>query len=225
MPAGCQWPKCRNRVGFDDPAGRTWRGTPVVRGASPTGATFGKKGERPVRRAAPPPGGAPAGPSPWRIDDHRRREESVGPSAVDRARGVPTGVAHGARHLELEPARAAAEHVARHVRASAVARLAVRTPVCARRRRGAWRQTPGSTRSKSRRSSSVRSPATARSAVVPAGSSPGATSQRSIDRMMSYAAEHLHHLEERPRLDAGEDGGASVPRASLPLTTSMSTVT
>jgi hypothetical protein len=53
-------------VGFDDPAGRTWRGGAAGRAASPLGALFGKNGDDHVR-VAPPPGGS-AAPPPWRIE-------------------------------------------------------------------------------------------------------------------------------------------------------------
>jgi hypothetical protein len=69
VPAGCQCPKCRNRVGFDDPAGRTWRGAAVERAPAPVEVSFGKKGDDQLR-VAPPVlgGGAGAEPPPWRID-------------------------------------------------------------------------------------------------------------------------------------------------------------
>jgi hypothetical protein len=63
VPAGCQCPKCRNRVGFDEPGGSTWRGLAAGVGAPP----FGKKGDDHVRAARSPDGPAGAVPSPKRI--------------------------------------------------------------------------------------------------------------------------------------------------------------
>jgi hypothetical protein len=71
VPAGCQCPKCRNRVGFDEPGGSTWRGGVVGRGLSSLGTLFGKKGDDQLRlRVAPSAAGAlaDAAGSPWRTD-------------------------------------------------------------------------------------------------------------------------------------------------------------
>jgi hypothetical protein len=62
VPDGCQCPKCRNRVGFDEPAGNTCRGR-GGRGASAPGAVFGKKGEDQLRVALAVGGAAAL--SPW----------------------------------------------------------------------------------------------------------------------------------------------------------------
>lgn len=66
VPAGCQWPKCRKRVGFDEPGGRTWRGTGGDGRVPEAGAVFGKNGDDQLRSPPPPAGAAGAAPSPWR---------------------------------------------------------------------------------------------------------------------------------------------------------------
>jgi hypothetical protein len=69
VPAGCQCPKCRNRVGFDEPGGSTWRGGVGGRDLSPLETLFGKKGDDQLRVAASPAGDlADAAGSPWRTD-------------------------------------------------------------------------------------------------------------------------------------------------------------
>ncbi len=64
MPAGCQCPKCRKRVGFDEPGGSTWRDVVAGRPASGLGAVFGKKGDDQLRAAGAATGSARP-PSPW----------------------------------------------------------------------------------------------------------------------------------------------------------------
>ena len=65
VPAGCQWPKWRNRVGFDEPAGRTWRGA-AAEGTTPAPrvVSFGKKGDDQLRVTLSLLGAAAGGPAP-----------------------------------------------------------------------------------------------------------------------------------------------------------------
>jgi hypothetical protein len=69
VPAGCQWPKCRKRVGFDDPAGNTCRGVAGAwRGASAPGAVFGKKGDDQLRSPVLSGEAAEAARPAWRTE-------------------------------------------------------------------------------------------------------------------------------------------------------------
>jgi hypothetical protein len=163
VPAGCQWPKCRNRVGFDEPGGSTCRGFAGGRVASGLDAVFGKKGDDQLRVAlATGPPTETAALSPWRT--------AVIGAVNTRAASTPSTGQRAARPASL---------IGRETSNSRP------HPPHRNAYRGMENQVSSLTRSNSRRSSSVRSPATARSAVVPAGSRPGATSQRSMDRMMS----------------------------------------
>jgi hypothetical protein len=68
VPAGCQWPKCRKRVGFEDPAGSTWRGTGAGGRVSLAGAVLGKNGDDQLRAELPAGDAAGAARSPWRTE-------------------------------------------------------------------------------------------------------------------------------------------------------------
>jgi hypothetical protein len=93
VPAGCQWPKWRNRVGFDEPAGRTWRVVAAERAPAPVGGSLGKKGDDQLRVAPPVLGAAAGGPSPWRIvviGAVKRR--SAGPPSTGHAASRPASL-------------------------------------------------------------------------------------------------------------------------------------
>jgi hypothetical protein len=93
VPAGCQWPKWRNRVGFDEPAGRTWRGVAAERAPAPVGASLGKKGDDQLRVAPPVLGAAVGGPASWRIVVIGAvKMRSVGPPSAGHAASRPASL-------------------------------------------------------------------------------------------------------------------------------------
>jgi len=93
VPAGCQWPKWRNRVGFGEPAGRKWRGVAAEGGPATAGVSFGKNSDDHSRGAPPVLGAATGGPSPWRIiviGAVKRR--SAGPPSAGQAASRPASL-------------------------------------------------------------------------------------------------------------------------------------